>query len=48
MTDARTPIAVTKATFRKLHNRALREGITIGELIERLINAALDEESQTS
>lgn len=45
---ARTPIAVSKATFRKLHYRALREGITIAELVERLINALIEDEARFS
>jgi hypothetical protein len=45
---ARTPIAVTKTTYAKLHRRAQRDGIPISELIGRLIDVALDEEVRYS
>jgi hypothetical protein len=41
-----TPIAVTKSTYVKLAHRARREHVTVAELIERLINQALDMEER--
>lgn len=41
-------VNVTRSAYEKLKARARREGITVAELIERLINVALDEEMRLS
>jgi hypothetical protein len=42
------PIPITKATYARLKKRADREGVTVAELIDRLISVALDEEMRWS
>lgn len=44
----KSSVNVTKSVYDKLKARARREGITVAELIERLINVALDEEARCS